>query len=155
VAKPLRAPMVTAFDELVEILTCMAAREAPYEKLALTLASESVPVKFTHIANPAYYECALTIEADHGKKQFFPHFEGAIRVTPVAQFGSELVLQGEYELPTAVASGAHDMADLCETADKALAAMVKWLAMEIAHRIEMTPARFAQRRRAEKSLGIT
>ena len=105
-AKPIATTLAMGYDQLIQIMDALVARETPYNKMALTIGRMSVPVAFKTQPSQHTNEIELVIEAALPRKMLYPRFEGTLRVRTVGGFGAELDLNGIIEVPLAGASNA-------------------------------------------------
>lgn len=145
ISADLKVPLQLGAHAMQHILDQIAAEETPYEEPALSVALRGlhlpltgrvcVPIAIAVTHSDARRESTIAIAAT-ASAEAFPKFEGLIGITPLREYGSQLWLQGAYEIPLGWAGEAIDRTIMKRAAHESLQHFIDWLALEIAKRVE-------------------
>ncbi len=137
-----QAPPLEVRDEAVRVLTSLAKRRRPYERLALAISVRDdrrmpidarvvVPVIARLLSRVDRRECVIEIVAEEATR-FFPEFRGFMTIASAGERECEVWLQGAY-VP------AHDGGDMAieamfsrGVASRGVRAFLDWISLEVA-----------------------
>ena len=140
-----------AIAALLSITSDLAARRPPYGDDELTVGSFpagggiAVPIAVTVLPKPDRYECEVVIEAKTAP-HLFPRFTGMLSISPLRATGSEVWLQGSYDVPLGGLGAMADATVLHGAAHSSLEHFVTWMGAEIRRRVASESAPDLSRR---------
>ena len=140
-----------AIAALLGITSDLAAQRPPYGTAELSIGSFpaagaiAVPIVVTVLPKPDRYECKVVIEAKTAP-HLFPRFIGTLSISPLRATGSEVWLQGSYDVPLGGLGAIADATLLHGVAHASLERFVAWMAAEIRARVALESAPDLNRR---------
>jgi hypothetical protein len=150
-------PAGLARNELLRIMKAIHDRKPPHEDAALHVGLHdlrlpvpgeiAVPIETSVQERPFQYECTLKIEAANGQ-HLFPKFVGNVNVSPLGESGSELWLQGQYDVPFGGLGAAIDVTLMRGAAERSLRAFLDMLSSALVANVKRDQEKDVSRRRA-------